>query len=88
MKDILPGRGRRAGVVTLALALVTSVTGLAGLAGCGSGGGSTTSAAASTLYFLAFTWKWSPCTKTGPRYPSRSAAARITATYSEGRCSV
>ena len=48
MKDILPGRGRRAGVLTLALALVTSVTGLAGLAGCGSGGGSTTSAAAST----------------------------------------
>ena len=46
MKDILPGRGRRAGVVTLAL--VTSVTGLAGLAGCGSGGGSTPSAAAST----------------------------------------
>ena len=39
-------------------------------------------------YFLAFTWKWSPCRKSGPRKPSRSAAASMIAAYSCGRCSV
>jgi len=47
-----------------------------------------TSAAGSTLYFFAFTWKWSPWMKSGPWYPSRNAAASATATYSAGRCSV
>ena len=42
----------------------------------------------STANFLALTWKWSPWMNTGPRNPSRSAAASITATYSAGRWSV
>ena len=34
------------------------------------------------------TCTWSPCRKSGPRKPSRSAAASMTAAYSCGRCSV
>ena len=34
---------------------------------------------------LALIWKWSPWMNTGPRKPSRIAAASITATYSAGR---
>jgi hypothetical protein len=46
------------------------------------------SGSGSALYFLAFTWKWSPWMKSGPLHPSLMAEAIITATYSAGRWSV
>ena len=47
-----------------------------------------TSAAGSAAYFFAFIWKWSPWRNSGPRQPSRRAAAMTTNVYSAGRWSV
>lgn len=44
------------------------------------------SAAESLAKLPAFTWSWSAWRKSGPRDPSRMAAARTPAVYSAGDC--